>query len=305
MPPVRRSLAALVFGACLFASPAAQAEPSPALLDPSLANEQAPASYRAKFDTTKGAILFECTREWAPYGADRFYNLVKIGFFDNVAFFRVVKGFVTQWGIHGDPAVAKAWEKARLAPDPVKESNQRGTLTFAMAGRPDTRTTQVFLNFGNNARLDGMGFAPLCKVVEGMDVADALFAEYGEQVTSKQGEITAKGNAYLKDAWPNLDYVKSATIVGGGGAPTPAPSTPASEGSGSAMYVVGALLVLGIGVLLVTGRGGPAPAHAPAAPAKGPARSAKKPGADRGKRAGASRAKPSATKSGPAKPSAE
>ena len=145
----------------------------------------------------------------------------------------------------------------------------------------------------------------MCKVVEGMSVAEALFAEYGEQVTSKQGEITAKGNAYLKDAWPNLDYVKSATIVGAGGSPTPAPSTPASEGSGSAMYVVGALLVLGIGVLLVTGRGEPAPAHPPAAPAKGPARSAKKPGAERGKKAGPSRAKPSATKAGPAKPSAE
>jgi peptidyl-prolyl cis-trans isomerase A (cyclophilin A) len=299
MSPLRRSLAALVFGACLFAPPVAHADPSPALLDPSVANEQAPASYRAKFDTTKGAILFECTREWAPYGADRFYNLVKIGFFDNVAFFRVVKGFVTQWGIHGDPAVAKAWEKARLPPDPVKESNQRGTLTFAMAGRPDTRTTQVFLNFGNNSRLDGMGFAPLCKVVEGMDVAEALFAEYGEQVTSKQGEITAKGNTYLKDAWPNLDYVKNATIVGGSGAP--APSAPAGEGSGSAMYVVGALLVLGIGVLLVTGRGAPAPAQ----PAKSPARAEKKPGADRGKKPGAKRAKPSATKPGPAKPSGE
>lgn len=191
--------------------------------DPSKATETAPDSFRAKFSTTKGDIVFECTRSWAPNGVDRFYNLVKIGFFDDVALFRVAKGFVVQWGIHGDPAVSKVWSDANLKPDPVVQSNTRGMLTYAMAGRPDTRSTQLFINYGDNSSLDKQGFAPLCKVVEGMETADAFNSEYGERVTGMQGEITSKGNAYLHEKWPNLDYIKTAVIVGGGG------STPATK----------------------------------------------------------------------------
>jgi peptidyl-prolyl cis-trans isomerase A (cyclophilin A) len=192
----------------------------PAMTDPSKATDKAPDTFRAKFDTTKGAFVLECTRSWAPNGVDRFYNLVKIGFFDDIAFFRVAKGFVVQWGIHGDPKVSSAWQSANLPPDPVTQSNTRGMLTYAMAGRPDTRSTQLFINYKDNASLDQQGFAPICKVVEGMETVDALNGEYGERVTSKQGEIHARGNAYLREAWPNLDYIKTATIVGGGLSPS-------------------------------------------------------------------------------------
>lgn len=210
---------------------------NPAMKDPSKATETAPDSFRAKFSTTKGDIVFECTRSWAPNGVDRFYNLVKIGFFDDVALFRVAKGFVVQWGIHGDPEVSKVWSNANLKPDPVVESNKRGMLTYAMAGRPDTRSTQLFINYGDNASLDKQGFAPLCKVVEGMETADAFNGEYGEKVTGMQGEITSKGNAYLREKWPNLDYIKTATIVGGGGA-TPAKKPESSSTSGESMSLV-------------------------------------------------------------------
>lgn len=202
----------------------------PAMLDPSKAKEKAPDSFRAKFETTKGNIVFECTREWAPNGVDRFYNLVKIGFFDDVAFFRVVHSFVVQWGIHGDPKVSAVWSDANLPPDPPKQSNKRGMLTYAMAGRPDTRSTQLFVNYKDNTNLDAMGFAPLCKVAEGMEIADKLFGDYGETVTDKQGEIQAEGNAYLRSKWPNLDYVKTATIVG---EPLAAGRKPKAEGGGA------------------------------------------------------------------------
>lgn len=186
----------------------------PAMLDPAKATEKAPETFRAKFETTKGDIVFECTREWAPNGVDRFYNLVKIGFFDDVAFFRVVKTFVAQWGIHGDPKVAAVWSDANLPPDPPKQSNKRGMLTYAMAGRPDTRSTQLFVNFKDNTNLDAMGFAPICKVAEGMDVADKLYGTYGEAITDKQGLIQSQGNDYLRSKWPELDYIKSAMVVG-------------------------------------------------------------------------------------------
>lgn len=229
----------------------------PAMLDPSKATEQAPETFKAQFDTTKGKIVFDCTRSWAPNGVDRFYNLVKIGFFDDVALFRVAKGFVVQWGIHGDPKVSAAWRNANLKPDQPKQSNTRGMLTYAMAQRPDTRSTQVFINYGNNANLDSMGFAPICKVAEGMDVADSFYSAYGEAVTDEQGPIQMQGNAYLKEKWPNLDYIKTAIIVG---EPLPpdrgtAPSSsekPKDEGSSPVPYILGGIVVAAVAVMFAT-----------------------------------------------------
>jgi peptidyl-prolyl cis-trans isomerase A (cyclophilin A) len=191
---------------------------SPALMNPSAAKEKAPNVYKVKFSTTKGDFTVEVHRDWAPEGADRFYNLVKIGYFNDVAFFRVVKGFMVQFGIHGNPEVNRAWRSARIQDDPTgKQSNTRGMVTFATAG-PNTRTTQIFINYDNNARLDSMGFAPFGKVVgDGMKVVDAIEGMYGEGAPAgrgpAQGRIQNEGNAYLKAEFPKLDYIKSATIV--------------------------------------------------------------------------------------------
>src|SRR5271165_5483259 len=143
--------------------------PAPSLLNPASLHAKAPDVFKAKFTTTAGEFVVEVHRDWAPLGADRFYNLVRRGFFTNAAFFRVVPGFVVQFGLNADPAVNKAWHDANIHDDPVKQSNKRGTLVFATAG-PNTRTTQFFINFGDNARLDAMGFAPFGEIVEGMDV---------------------------------------------------------------------------------------------------------------------------------------
>lgn len=191
--------------------------PAPAALaDPSAANERAPDSFRVRFETTKGAFVVACTRDWAPNGVDRFYNLVKIGFLDDVAFFRVVSApvpFVAQFGLHGIPAVNSKWSGAKIPPDPVKESNKRGRLTFAMAGSPDTRSTQLFVNLGNNARLDQMGFAPICDIDDaGMKIVDQLHGGYGEQLTERQGTISSEGNPFLKKEYPLLDYIKTARL---------------------------------------------------------------------------------------------
>lgn len=179
------------------------------LSDPASLNEQAPAAYKAKFDTSKGSFVVEVHRDWAPNGADRFYNLVKNGFYDNTRFFRVVPDFMVQFGINGDPKIAAPWRAANIKDDPVKQSNARGMVTFATAG-PNTRTTQVFINFGDNAFLDAQGFSPFGKVVSGMDVVDALYSGYGEN--PDQGLIQQHGNAYLEQTFPKLDYVKQATI---------------------------------------------------------------------------------------------
>jgi peptidyl-prolyl cis-trans isomerase A (cyclophilin A) len=197
--------------------PAAPEKPAaPAGLDPGKLTEKAPAKYKAKFTTSKGDFVVEVHRDWAPLGADRFYNLVKSGYFDNTRFFRVIKGFMVQWGIHGDPAVNAIWREARIKDDPVKESNKRGYITFATAG-PDTRTTQVFINFADNGRLDASGFAPFGKVVTGLNVVDGLFAEYGEGAPGGAGpsqpRMQDEGNTYLMRDFPKLDYVKSAKIV--------------------------------------------------------------------------------------------
>lgn len=185
----------------------------PAMKDPSKATETAPATFTAKFETTKGNIEFGCERDWAPHGVDRFYNLVKIGYFQDVAFFRVISGFMAQFGIHGNPDVSKHWRTANLKVDPVKKSNTLGMLTFAMAGSPTTRSTQLFINYGNNARLDKTGFAPICKISKGMDIATKLYNVYGDKPSRRQSDIQSKGNAYLKEAWPELDYITKTSIL--------------------------------------------------------------------------------------------
>lgn len=224
----------------------------PAMTDPSKATEKAPDVFKAKFETTKGDVVMECTREWAPNGVDRFYNLVKIGFFDDVAFFRVVKGFVVQWGIHGDPKVSSAWQRANIPRDPVKQKNSRGMVTYAMGRSPDTRSTQIFINFGDNQNLDSMGFAPICKVVEGMDeVVDKFYNGYGEDITDEQGTIASQGNEYLKSKWPKLDYIKTATIIGEQMSPErKSAAAPAgqSENNNTHYYVIG-----GLGAAVVVG----------------------------------------------------
>jgi peptidyl-prolyl cis-trans isomerase A (cyclophilin A) len=186
-----------------------------ATLNPAAMTEQAPAQFKVKFETTKGAFVVDVTREWAPNGADRFYNLVKNGFYDGVKFFRVVSGFMVQFGIHGDPAVSAKMREARIPDDPVRRSNKRGFITFATAG-PNTRTTQVFINFADNGNLDGMGFAPFGQVSSGMSVVDALYAGYGEGAPRgagpHQGRIQAEGNAYLDAEFAKLDGIKEATI---------------------------------------------------------------------------------------------
>jgi peptidyl-prolyl cis-trans isomerase A (cyclophilin A) len=190
---------------------------NPALLDPGLATEQAPETYRVNVQTTTGSFVIEVHRDWAPNGADRFYNLVKIGFYDDVAFYRVLKGFMAQTGMHGDPAVSATWMAARIPPDEVKKSNTKGRVTFAMGGSPDTRTTQIFINYGNNSYLDEAGFAPFGEVVEGFDTVKQLYNGYGEGEPNGKGPSQAKffrnGNDYVKENFPKLDYIVSASIV--------------------------------------------------------------------------------------------
>jgi peptidyl-prolyl cis-trans isomerase A (cyclophilin A) len=185
------------------------------LRNPAGLTEQAPPRYQVTLDTSKGPIVIDVHRDWAPLGADRFYNLVKNGFFDDVRFFRVIEGFMVQFGIHGNPAVASAWKNAQIKDDPVKQSNKRGFVTFATAG-PNTRTTQLFINFGDNASLDRQGFAPFGEVSKGMDVVDKIYSGYGEGAPSgkgpNQGRLQAEGNAYLNKDFPKLDYIKTATI---------------------------------------------------------------------------------------------
>ncbi len=190
---------------------------SAAELDPAKATEKAPDLFKARFETTKGAFVIEVHRDWSPTGADRFYNLVKMGFYDDTKFFRAVDGFMVQFGLSGTPEVNTAWRSARLSDDPVKESNKPGYVSFAMAGK-NSRTTQIFINYGDNSRLDSMGFSPFGKVIDdGMDVVNKLYKGYGEGAPSgrgpNQGRIQAEGNAYLTRDFPQLDGVKKATIV--------------------------------------------------------------------------------------------
>ncbi len=186
------------------------------LLDPASLKAQAPDVYKVRFTTTKGDFVVEVNRAWAPLGADRFYNLVKNGFYDGAAIFRVLPGFVAQFGIPARPEVARAWAKARIADDPVKQSNFRGYLTFATSG-PNSRTTQLFINLADNSRLNGMGFAPFAKVVEGMEVVDKFHSGYGEGPPRGRGpdqsRITNEGKAYLDKEFPQLDSIKAAVVL--------------------------------------------------------------------------------------------
>ena len=205
-------------GGVLFAEDeGTDAEPNPALLDPALATEKAPELYRVRMDTTAGSFVIEVHREWAPRGADRFYNLVKIGYFENVAFYRVIAGFMAQVGMHGDPAVSRVWLNSRIQDDPVKQSNTPGMVTFAMGGQPNTRSAQIFVNYGDNSYLDAMGFAPFGKVIEGFESVQKLYNGYGEGEPNGNGPAQAKlfrrGNPYLKAEFPKLDYIQKTTIL--------------------------------------------------------------------------------------------
>jgi len=186
------------------------------LRNPASLNERAPAVFRVTFDTSKGSFVVEVHRNLAPLGADRFYNLVKHGFYDDCRFFRVLDGVVAQAGMNGDSAIQSAWSNAVIADDPRKESNKRGTLTLASAG-PNSRSTQFFINLSENAKLfDRQGLAPFGSIVSGLDVVDSLYSGYGEAAPRgfgpEQSRITAEGNAYLKKTFPKLDYIRKAVI---------------------------------------------------------------------------------------------
>ncbi len=188
----------------------------PALHDPAKATEKAPDQFKVTFKTTKGDITIEIKKEWSPLGADRFYNLVKMGYFKDIAFFRVVPGFMAQFGIHGDPTVNGVWRDLGIPDEPVKQSNKRGWLTFAKKGMPNSRSVQFFLNLVDNPNLDGMGFAPFGQIVKGQDVLDKINSEYGEGAPRGRGpdqmRLQTQGNEYLKKEFPNMDYIISAEV---------------------------------------------------------------------------------------------
>jgi peptidyl-prolyl cis-trans isomerase A (cyclophilin A) len=220
---VRFSLPGSILALALLAAGCGRERSETAAANPATGNATTPApndtaarTIRVRFETSAGTFVIEVHPDWAPRGADRFTTLVKSGYYDGVRFFRVLPGFMAQFGISGDPRVWATWAKQRLPDDPVRQSNTRGMVSFATAG-PNTRTAQVFINYGNNSPLDGQGFAPFGQVVLGMDVVDRLFAGYGEGAPEGHGpdqqQIWAKGNAYLQREFPKLDYIKRATIV--------------------------------------------------------------------------------------------
>ena len=203
----------------------------PGLIDPSQAKFKAPEQFFAKFETTKGDFVMEVNREWAPNGADRFYSMVKVGFFEKVAIFRAIDNFMFQFGIHGDPKVAKAWKSASIKDDqPAGKSNVPGTISFAQTGAPNSRSSQMFINLGNNGRsLDqgrngGAGFYPFGQVVKGKDVIAKINTEYGENRGNVQGDFIAEGNAYIEKKYPKIDFIKRVTILNA--------ATPPAAGSG-------------------------------------------------------------------------
>jgi peptidyl-prolyl cis-trans isomerase A (cyclophilin A) len=210
------------------AATAPSAAPAPAtkagnLLKPATLNEKAPEKYEVKFKTTRGDFTVMVKREWSPLAADRFYNLVKAHFYDNTAFFRVVPGFVVQFGISDRPAVSAAWKHTEIPDDPVTQTNKRATLSFATAG-PNTRTTQIFINLKDNLRLDGMGFSPFAVVEgDGMNVVEMMYEGYGDNAGPDQDQIEKHGTPYLKKGWPKLDYIVSASLADSSAAPAAAP----------------------------------------------------------------------------------
>ena len=191
---------------------------NPALLDPSLATEKAPDAFRVKLETTKGDVVILVNRSWAPNGVDRIYNLVKIGYYDDVAFYRVIRGFMAQGGFNPDPKVSAVWSRAKIDDDPVLQSNTRGMVTFAQPGAPNSRTTQFFINFADNSYLKQHGaFAPFGKVISGMDVMDSIYDGYGEGTPRGRGpdqaRVAREGASYLRKSFPSLDYIVHATLV--------------------------------------------------------------------------------------------
>ncbi len=193
------------------------AQPNPALFDSKLATEKAPDSFRVKMQTTAGNLVIEIHREWAPHGADRFFNLVKIGYYNDVAFYRVLPGFMAQAGMNGDPKVSAAWLNSYIPADELRQSNTKGRVSYAMGGDPGSRSAQFFINYGDNSYLDEMGFAPFGEVVEGFETVQALYSDYGEGAPKGNGPNQTKlyrgGNAYLKGGFPKLDYIVSAVLV--------------------------------------------------------------------------------------------
>lgn len=188
------------------------------LQNPAAFKDQAPETYQVRFDTSAGEFVIQVTRDWAPIGADRFYNLVKNGFYDGVRFYRAMPGFMAQFGVHGNPTVAAIWSRATIGADPVKQSNKPMFVTFAMGQKPDTRTTQLFINFrDNSSSLDRLGFAPIGEIISGKAAAAKIYTGYGDVVPrGKTGPDTARlykeGNAYLEKEFPKLDFIKQATI---------------------------------------------------------------------------------------------
>jgi peptidyl-prolyl cis-trans isomerase A (cyclophilin A) len=185
--------------------------PARSLLEPSTLKAKAPETYKAKFTTTQGDFVLQVTRAWAPIGADRFYNLVRGKFFDGSPFFRVIPGFMVQFGLNTNPKVSSVWMTQDLQDEPVKQSNKRGFISYAKAG-PNTRTTQVFINYGDNSRLDPQGFSPFGEVLEGMDVVEKFNSEYGDNGSSQSG-IQQMGKSWLDKNMPKVDYIKTAVIV--------------------------------------------------------------------------------------------
>lgn len=231
--PLFRGLLAFACGLALLTAPAladhheaAEAVPrsedeSPAeafkrLIDTRKGNLTAPDQFKVEFDTTQGKIVVEVHRDWSPHGADRFYSLVKRGYYEDIAFFRVVENFMVQFGMHGNPRINNAWSRKPIPDDPVKKSNQRGYITFAKQSKPNSRTTQLFINLRDNKSLDQQGFAPFGRVVEGMDVVDSIYV-VGDAPPAgrgpRQNRIQLSGNVYLKQKFPELDYIERARVV--------------------------------------------------------------------------------------------
>lgn len=204
------------------AGKSAAASPDRTLLRPAMLKEKAPETFQVKFETTRGDFTMDVTRAWAPVGVDRFYNLVKHHYYDNMVVFRAVPGFVVQFGISSYPAVNAAWRSADIQDDPVTQSNKRGYVTYAKTSEPNSRSTQIFISFKDNSFLDSQGFAPFATVdAAGMKVVEMLYDQYGDQPTGEQDQISRLGKAYLDSKYPKLDVIKHATIVGAAAAATP------------------------------------------------------------------------------------
>ena len=189
------------------------------LLQPQRYTETAPATYQVRLETSAGDVVIQVHRDWAPIGADRFYNLAKGGFYDDSRVYRVLGGFMAQFGLNGDPYVSQAWKTQFLVDDPFVESNTRGRVAFAKGGL-HTRTTEIFISYKDNSALDDQGFTPIGEVIEGMDVVDAFYADYGDGPPRGDGPYqamaAARGNEYLDADFPELTRILSVTVTSGG-----------------------------------------------------------------------------------------